>query len=167
MKGIIRYIKQHLYMRMGLEILLILVGVFSVALGILFYQSRQLVQDAAMSKANKTLDETMLHISDIMDRTEKATADLEKLAQENLKPDSLLTYTRRMLEEYPNILGVTIALEPDYFPEYGRYFSASAFHDFALKALPFALIGILIPHLNWCLHLYALCMGYVYGRGKK
>lgn len=51
--------------------------------------------------------------------------------------------------------------------KYGRYFSASAFHDFALKALPFALIGILIPHLNWCLHLYALVMGYVYGRGKK
>ena len=124
MKGIAGYIKQHLYLRMGLEILLILVGVFSVALGILFYQSRQLVQDAAMSKANKTLDETMLHISDIMDRTEKATADLEQLVQQNLKPDSLLAYTRRTLEEHPNILGVTIALEPDYFPEYGRYFSA-------------------------------------------
>ena len=30
MRGIIRYIKQHLYLRMGLEILLILVMVFTV-----------------------------------------------------------------------------------------------------------------------------------------
>lgn len=50
---------------------------------------------------------------------------------------------------------------------YGRYFSACALDDFMRKALPFALIGILIPHLNWCLHLYALIFGYVYGRGKK
>ena len=50
---------------------------------------------------------------------------------------------------------------------YGRHFSSCAFHNFALKALPFALIGILIPHLNWCLHLYALAMGYVYGRTQK
>lgn len=50
---------------------------------------------------------------------------------------------------------------------YGKYISSTAFRDFARKALPFALIGILIPHLNWCLHLYALLFGYVYGRGRK
>lgn len=50
---------------------------------------------------------------------------------------------------------------------YGRYFSTSAMYDFGRKALPFALIGIVIPHLNWCLHLYALVFGYIYGRGKK
>lgn len=47
---------------------------------------------------------------------------------------------------------------------YGRYFSACAMDEFALKALPFALVGIVIPHLNWCLHLYTLLAGYVYGR---
>lgn len=47
---------------------------------------------------------------------------------------------------------------------YGRYVSFSAFERFACKALPFALIGIVIPHLNWCIHLYTLIIGYVYGR---
>ena len=51
--------------------------------------------------------------------------------------------------------------------KYGRYFSACAFDEFAMKALPFALIGIVIPHLNWCIHLYALTMGYLYGRGRE
>lgn len=124
MKGIIRYINQHLYIKMGMEILLILVCVFSVSLGILFYYSRQQAQEAAVKKATKTLDDTMFNISNIMDRTESVTAEIERLAQNNLQPDSLLAYTRLMLEQNHDILGITIAMMPDYFPEYGRCFSA-------------------------------------------
>ena len=76
MRGIIRYIKQHLYLRMGLEIMLILVLVFTVSLGLLFHYSKEQAQEAAVRKATKTLDETMANISNIMDRTEKATADM-------------------------------------------------------------------------------------------
>lgn len=47
---------------------------------------------------------------------------------------------------------------------YGRRFSACALDEFAMKAVPFALLGIVAPHLNWCIHLYALITGYVYGR---
>ena len=47
---------------------------------------------------------------------------------------------------------------------YGRHFSACALDEFAMKAVPFALLGIVVPHLNWCIHLYALITGYVYGR---
>ena len=50
---------------------------------------------------------------------------------------------------------------------YGRYFSMSALQEFAKKALPFALIGIVIPHVNWCIHLYTLLAGYIYGRSKR
>ena len=124
MRGIIRYIKQHLYLRMGLEIMLILVLVFTVSLGLLFHYSKEQAQEAAVRKATKTLDETMANISNIMDRTEKATADMERLVQDNLQPDSLLAYTRLMLEQNPDILGFTIAMKPDYFPEHGRSFSA-------------------------------------------
>lgn len=47
---------------------------------------------------------------------------------------------------------------------YGRRLSACALDEFAMKAVPFALLGIVVPHLNWCIHLYALITGYVYGR---
>lgn len=47
---------------------------------------------------------------------------------------------------------------------YGRRFSACALDEFAMKAVPFAMLGIVVPHLNWCIHLYALITGYVYGR---
>ena len=34
---------------------------------------------------------------------------------------------------------------------------------FLMKVLPFAIVGILIPHVNWCLHTYCLLAGFAYG----
>jgi len=124
MKHLITYIQQHLSLRLGLTILLIVGCVFGVSLSILFYQSRYQVSQVAVSHAEEALDETVAHISTIMERTEAATAKMERMAQKHLQPDSLLAYSRRVLEEHPDILGFTYAMKPDYFPQYGRYFSA-------------------------------------------
>ena len=43
-------------------------------------------------------------------------------------------------------------------------YQRSAVSDFCIKVLPFALVGVLIPHVNWCIHLYCLLAGFVYGR---
>lgn len=37
------------------------------------------------------------------------------------------------------------------------------FRHFLMKILPFAVIGIIIPHVNWCLHTYCLLAGFAYG----
>lgn len=50
------------------------------------------------------------------------------------------------------------------FAEAGRLFERAAVEEFCMKALPFALIGIIIPHVNWCLHLYCILAGFLYGR---
>lgn len=49
----------------------------------------------------------------------------------------------------------------------GRWFEREALWEFSVKALPFALAGALIPHINWCLHLYCLLAGFAYGRYYK
>lgn len=49
----------------------------------------------------------------------------------------------------------------------GKIFAKTAYHDFMVKALPFALVGILIPHINWCIHLYCMLAGFVYGRCRR
>ena len=36
--------------------------------------------------------------------------------------------------------------------------------EFCVKILPFAMAGAVIPHVNWCLHLYCLLIGFGYGR---
>ncbi|MBR4730962.1 MAG: sensor histidine kinase [Prevotella sp.] len=124
MKSLMTYIQQHLSLRLGLLILLVVGGVFCVSLSILFYESKQQTRKEAVLHATQALDETVLHISAIMDQTEKATAEMESVIQRHLQPDSLLAYTRRMLEQHPDILGFTIAMKPDYFPQYGHSFSA-------------------------------------------
>ena len=35
---------------------------------------------------------------------------------------------------------------------------------FLCRILPFAALGIFIPHINWCLHTYCLLAGFIYGR---
>ena len=49
----------------------------------------------------------------------------------------------------------------------GRWFEREALWEFSIKALPFALIGIVIPHINWCIHLYCMLAGFVYGRYNR
>lgn len=46
----------------------------------------------------------------------------------------------------------------------GKEKGRAALSGFLMKALPFALVGIVIPHINWCLHLYCLLVGFIYGR---
>lgn len=47
---------------------------------------------------------------------------------------------------------------------YGKsiHTSHSALRTF-YKPLALALIGSLIPHIDWCLHTYSLCIGFVVG----
>lgn len=41
-----------------------------------------------------------------------------------------------------------------------------AYRAFFMRALPFSLVGIFVPHLNWCIHTYCLLAGFVYGKYK-
>ena len=124
MKSLSTYIQQRLTLQLGLLILLIVGLVFSAFLSYVFYQTRQYAKQEAINHATLVLDTTELHVNAIMDEVEAATTNMEPLILEHLNPDSLLAYSRRMLEQNPDVLGFTIAMEPDFFPERGRLFSA-------------------------------------------
>ena len=38
---------------------------------------------------------------------------------------------------------------------------------FFLRAYPFAIFGVFIPHINWCIHTYCLLAGLLYGRYNR
>lgn len=121
MKRLITYIQQHLSLRLGLLILLVVGSVFGVTLGLLFYQTKQYVRQVAINHATGVLDETVFNISGIIERTELATTNMERRASVNLHPDSLLVYTRRILEQNPVLQGFTIAFEPGCFEDRQRF----------------------------------------------
>ncbi len=124
MRRILRYIRQRLSLRLGLLLVLIITVIFSLVLDFLFYQSKQYVQQVAITRANLLLDNTVVRINGIMDETETVTNYMAIVTPQHLHPDSLLAFTRRTVANHSFLTGFAISMEPYFFPEMGRYFSA-------------------------------------------
>ena len=120
----IRYIQRRLSLRLGLVIVLIIAVTFALLFNYLFYRSKSFVQRAAIDRATQLLDNTAERINGIMDETETVTNYMAVTTVRHLQPDSLLVFTRRTVEENPFLTGFAISMEPNFFPEKGRYYSA-------------------------------------------
>ena len=124
MKRLLLYIQQRLSLRLGLLIVLIITVVFTLLFDFLFYRCKRYIQRAAIDHATQLLDNTAERINRIMDETELVTNFMAATTPRHLYPDSLLAFTRRTVAENSFLTGFAISMEPDFFPEMGRYFSA-------------------------------------------
>jgi len=124
MKRLFLYIRQRLSLRLGLLIVLIITVVFTLLFDFLFYRCKRYIQLAAIDRATQLLDNTAEHINGIMDETETVTNFMAATTPRHLCPDSLLAFTRRTVSENHFLTGFAISMEPYFFPEMGRYFSA-------------------------------------------
>ena len=109
--------------KLSIGILLLAIPIFVVSLGILFTQSRHMIRLEAVGRANSVLNSTMQRISRNLLTIETATNAYSWLIERSLQPDSLLSYSRRVVQLNPHIDGCSISAEPDVFPQYGKYFS--------------------------------------------
>ena len=124
MKRLLCYIRQHLSLRLGLIITLIIAIAFSLLFDVLFERCKQFIQRAAIDHATQLLDNTAERINGIMDDTELVTNFMARTVPRHLIPDSLLVFSRRAVEENDFLTGLAISMEPNFFPEMGRYYSA-------------------------------------------
>ena len=125
MKNIFAYIRRKLSVRVSLWVVMFAAVIFIAALGFLFYQSREAVRQEAISRATQILDKTSLRVEGILNRVEVASNMTEWLVQRHPdRADSMFVYSRGMLLNNPDFYNCSIAFEPYYFKEYGRYFSA-------------------------------------------
>ena len=124
-RSIITYIRRKLSVRVSLWVVFFAAVVFIAALGFLFYQSRETVRQEAVNRATQILDKTSLRVEGILNRVEvanKMTLWLVKRHPENA--DSMFVYSRGILLNNPDFYNCSIAFEPNYFKDRGRYFSA-------------------------------------------
>ncbi len=129
MKRIIAYIRRKLSVRVSLWVVLFAAIIFNVALAFLFYQAREAVRQEAISHATQILDKTSLRVEGILNRVEVASNMTKWLVQRHPdKADSMFVYSRGMLMNNPDFYNCSIAFEPDYFADKGRYFSAYTKH---------------------------------------
>ena len=124
MKNLVIYFRQSLSFRLSLWIVLFATIIFIGALGYMFHESREAVHDEAISRANQILDNTQLRINRILEQVEIASRNATWLPTRHLDaPDSMYVYSRRILENNPDLFGCSIAFEPYYFKDRGQYFS--------------------------------------------
>ena len=129
MKKIIAYIRRKLSVRVSLWVVFFAAIIFNVALGFLFYQSREAVRQEAISRATTILDKTSLRVEGILNRVEVASNMTKWLVQRHPdKADSMFVYSRGMLLNNPDFYNCSIAFEPYYFKDKGRYFCAYTKH---------------------------------------
>ena len=129
MTGIIAYVRRKLSVRVSLWVVFFAAIIFNVALGFLFYQARETVRQEAVSRATQILDKTSLRVEGILNRVEVATQMTKWLVERHPdQADSMFVYSRGMLLNNPDFYNCSIAFEPYYFQDKGRYFSAYTKH---------------------------------------
>ena len=117
-------IRKSLSTKLSVGILIFVVIGFSFALGYLFHRSRSIVRQEAIERADRILKNNALRVIGYLNEVETATHNMEWLILQHPQPDSLLNFTHRMLKLNRHFNGCSITMEPNYFPQYGRYFSA-------------------------------------------
>ncbi len=120
-----KHIHQSLSTKLSLNILVIVVLVFSLSLGFLYWQSRNIIREEAIDEASHVLDNTALRVKGYMLEIETATRNILWLVNLHYHDkDSLLKYTHRIVANHPNTNGCSITMEPDFYPGDTYGFSA-------------------------------------------
>ena len=129
MKRILYYFRRKLSVRVSLWVVTFAAIIFNVALGFFFVQAREAVRQEAINRATQILNNTSLRVDSILNRVEVASAMTKWLVLRHPEePDSMYVYSRSMLLNNPDFYNCSIAFEPYYFKEKGRYFSAYTKH---------------------------------------
>jgi sigma-B regulation protein RsbU (phosphoserine phosphatase) len=111
-------------------IVLLAAAIFIASLGFMFQQSQKSVHNEAIYRAEQVLDNTVQRVTNLLDRVQVATDNTDWLPVRHLNaPDSMFVYSRRILVNNPDLNGCSIAFEPYYFPERGKYFSAFSIQE--------------------------------------
>ncbi len=118
------FFQERLSLRLGLLIICIVAVGFIMIFDFMFYNAKSYIRQAAIDRANQLLENTVVRINGIMDQTETVTNYLAVTTPRRLYPDSLLAITRKTVIDHSFLTGLAISMEPYYFPEMGRYFSA-------------------------------------------
>ena len=122
-----QYYRSSLSRTLSVMAALLASAVFFFALAFMFDQARETVRKEAMDHATEELNNTVQRVNTILVGIQEATANTLWYVKRQLDhPDSMLVYSRGFLESHPEANGCSIAFEPYYFKEKGRYFSAYA-----------------------------------------
>ena len=116
-------IRKSFSTKLSLTVLILAAPIFFISLSILFLQSRYLIRNEAVGRAKSVLNTVTQRMCRNIIAVETATDTNSPFITEDLQPESLQALTRSIVALNPHIDGCSISMEPDFFPQCGRYFS--------------------------------------------
>ena len=119
-----------LYARLTLGVMLTVMTVTVIITLIVTYISSSAVLKGTKENVQSRMEIANQHINSVLVGVEVAVASTIPEVEKTLsEPDEMYNVVRRLLELNPNIIGSTVAFEPDYYPEKGKQFSPYAYRD--------------------------------------
>ncbi len=130
-------IYHRLSLRLSLKVACVIALLLLVSLAVLFNISRQTLREKAMRNAEQTLEVTVQNIDNILLSVEQSAGNVywEMVAHLD-RPDDMLTYSRRLVECNPYIVGCAIVFKPYYYP--GRELFMAYIHRKSHTTAPYA-----------------------------
>ena len=107
-----KHIRQSLSTKLCLDILFVVVLIFSLSLGFLYWQSRNIIRQEAIDEASHVLDNTALRVKGYMVEVETATRNILWLVNLHTHDqDSLLKYTHRIVANHYGFSAYSVRLD--------------------------------------------------------
>jgi sigma-B regulation protein RsbU (phosphoserine phosphatase) len=110
--------------------MLMVIVVFIIITLIVTYLSSTAVFTESRENARSRMEIANLHINTVLVAVEVAVDNTVPEVESMLSnPDGMYDVVRSLLEYNPNIIGSTVAFEPNYYPSKGEQFSPYAYRD--------------------------------------
>lgn len=109
-------IRRSFSKKLSLGLMLLAVPIFLVSIVVLYTQSRYIIRNEAVGRANSVLTAAMQRLTQKINAIQTATNASSWLVAEYLNPDSILALSHRIVQLNPHVDGCSVSTEPDIFP---------------------------------------------------
>lgn len=117
-----KFINKNLSVRLSLMVVSAMAILLMASMAVMLYYSRKAVREEALAKASQTLESTVQRIDNVLLSVEQSTGNIFFRMLDHLnQPDT--TYSRKLVESNPYIIGCAIAFKEDFFKSGERFIS--------------------------------------------
>jgi phosphoserine phosphatase RsbU/P len=123
-------LKNSLSFRIITRVLLITITLFVIILSGYYYYTRNLIRESTQRYCIEKADNLAGKIEQILQPMEKVAQMLALSLEIGLiESDSMMAVLETILSRNEGVYGTSIAFEPDYFPDKGKYYMLYAYRD--------------------------------------
>lgn len=116
--------------RLSLFILAVTTTLMIVIVALNYRSSRDLVEKESIEHAQTVLDNTILHINNVLNSVETAVQHISLMVTDNIdNPDCMYEVTRLLLENNSYISGSAVAFEPYFYKDKGLFYSPFSYRE--------------------------------------